>query len=220
MSKTMASTRTYHHGDLRQALIEAACEHLRTSGADTLSLRALARTIGVSQTAPYRHFESKSALFAAIAYYGFELLRVELQAACDKCGDDTEAAILETGLSYVRWAQDNSEKYQLFFDSSLVDFSLHEELIDAGTAAFEVLLNLIETAIEEGILIDKPIVLLAGTLWSTVHGVASLLISMGELAEEEFAMNQPVVGIMRQLSADPRATLEILVKSLKPVGKD
>ena len=56
-----------HHGDLRLAILKAACEHLRRENSEFLSLQALARGIGVSQTAPYRHFDSKNALFAGIA---------------------------------------------------------------------------------------------------------------------------------------------------------
>ncbi|MGK0342815.1 MAG: AcrR family transcriptional regulator, partial [Candidatus Azotimanducaceae bacterium] len=104
MTKVTAS-RPYHHGDLRHSLIEAACKHLLKSGADTLSLRALAREIGVSQTAPYRHFESKSALFRAIAVYGFELMAAEMSTVAKQHEDDLEQAFVEISLAYVGFAQ-------------------------------------------------------------------------------------------------------------------
>ena len=75
----------YHHGDLRQAILDCSCEHLlRNSGTDCLSMRAIAREIGVSATAPYRHFESKNALFAGIATLGLEILESQLRASAEE----------------------------------------------------------------------------------------------------------------------------------------
>ena len=116
-----ATEKAYHHGDLRQALVDAACRHLLESGADTLSLRALARELGVSQTAPYRHFESKNALFAAVASHGFMLLVDQLNTA-QKMQPDTRESLIEVGLAYIRWSETNPEKYQLCFDSSILNF--------------------------------------------------------------------------------------------------
>ena len=212
MSKTPAC-RGYHHGDLRQSIIEAACKHLRESGADTLSLRALARDVGVSQTAPYRHFESKTALFAAIAVYGFKLLEIDLRAARDTYPDDIEAAIIEVGLAYIKWATENPEKYQLFFDSSLVDISRYPDLIEAGQDAFEIIGALIKRGIEASLLADKPIELLAGSLWASVHGVASLLISKSEVEIPD--LESRVLGVINQLKTDPRASLELFLNSIR-----
>src|SRR5881394_2582635 len=63
--------RSYHHGNLRQALLDAAVDLLRTGGADALTLRAAARAAGVSQSAPYRHFADRRALVAGVAQEGF-----------------------------------------------------------------------------------------------------------------------------------------------------
>ena len=68
------ATPSYHHGNLRTALLEKAKEHLIEKGPDKISLRALAREIGVSQTAPYRHFPDKTMLLAALAAEGFKQL--------------------------------------------------------------------------------------------------------------------------------------------------
>jgi len=210
MNKT---SRAYHHGDLRQTIIEAACEHLRVSGADTLSLRALARDVGVSQTAPYRHFDSKNALFAAVAVYGFTLLEVELRKASHRYEDDVELAIVEVGLAYVGWALANPEKYQLFFDSSLIEFGNFKELVEVGQRSFNVIESIIKQGICEGVLIDKPIDLLAGTIWASIHGIASLLISKSDV--QLLDIESSVVNVIHRLNEDPRATLELLFNSIK-----
>lgn len=212
MNKATAS-RPYHHGDLRQSLIEAACKHLLESGADTLSLRALAREVGVSQTAPYRHFESKSALFRAIAVYGFELMAAETSAVAMQHEDDLEQAFVEICLAYVDFAQRNPEKYQLFFDSSLVDFNQSEALVDAGTAAFSVLTRVIERGIEEGVFVDRPVLEVAGAVWASVHGAASLILS--KAPADNHHLGSPAMIVMNQLSEDPRPTIELFLNAIR-----
>ena len=207
------SKASYHHGDLRQTLIDAACKHLRESGADTLSLRAIARDVGVSQTAPYRHFASKNALFGAIATHGFELLALELQRAADEHSDDVELAFIEVGLAYVNWARENSEKYQLFFDSSLVNFKDHPELQEAGERAFQVLIRLIEEGIEQQIFVDLPVLQMAGTVWASIHGTASLLLSKSHM--DEISIDHSAVVVMKQMASDPRPHLELFINALR-----
>ena len=167
--------RPYHHGDLRQALLEAACEHLRSDGADTLSLRALARTIGVSQTAPYRHFDSRNALFAAIAVWGFQILGRELDTALHDRQLPVKELMVEMGLVYLAFSEEHFEKYRLFFDSSMVDYEEYEELQSAGERCFEQMLSLIRRGQAEGVFRQQPEEHLAGIVWSGLHGVASLL---------------------------------------------
>ena len=205
--------RTYHHGDLRQTIIDAACEHLRESGADTLSLRAIARKVGVSQTAPYRHFDSKNALFAAVAVYGFNLLEVEVGKARELYKDDVELALVEVGLAYVNWALANPEKYHLFYDSSLVEFEHYDDLIEAGNSTFKVIISMIEQGVREGKLIDKPFELLAGSVWTSIHGVTSLLISKADI--EVTGMDSPIVSVMAQINSDTRSILELHLAGLK-----
>ena len=211
MAKATAS-RPYHHGDLRQSLIEAACDHLLESGADTLSLRALARKVGVSQTAPYRHFESKSALFRGIALYGFELMAAEMALVSSQHEDDAEQAFIEIGVAYVDFARRHPEKYQLLFDSALVDFHESDALMQAGTAAFQILLDVIERGIDQGVFVDKPIHLVAGAVWSSMHGAASLLLAK---APSEMHRDKPVTIVMEQLSADPRPTIELFLNAIR-----
>ena len=121
---------SYHHGDLRLAILKAACDHLRRENAESLSLRALARGIGVSQTAPYRHFDSKNALFAGIATWGFQILGGQMKASLADRTSPMES-FLSLGRCYLDFAREHAEKYQLFFDSSLVEFGEYPS-VDEG----------------------------------------------------------------------------------------
>ncbi|HIG44079.1 MAG: TetR/AcrR family transcriptional regulator [bacterium] len=204
---------TYHHGDLRQTLIDTAIKHLRESGADTLSLRALARQVGVSQTAPYRHFDSKNALFAAIAVFGLQQLKIELRRARDRHRGDHAASILHVGLAYIHWATQNPEKYLLLFDSSLVEFGKYPDLLEASNEAFAVLMQTIERGKQADLLIDRPTHQLAGAFWASVHGASSLLISKtGKQTREE---EHDAIIAIKQLAKDPRSTLEFFLNSIR-----
>lgn len=213
MPSSAAPKRTYHHGDLRQSLIEAACDHMREHSIDTLSLRALARQVGVSQTAPYRHFESKNALFAAVATWGFELMAAELRAARD-ASDDTEAAFIAVGLAYVEWALENPEKYQLFFDASLLDFGQYQELQQAGACAFDVLLGLIRQGQEEALFVDLPAEELAGAIWSSVHGMTSL-IQKNHTRNFEPGRQDAVPTALQALNNDRRTVMELFLNGIR-----
>jgi AcrR family transcriptional regulator len=96
--------RSYHHRDLRQALLVAALDALPAVGAEHLSLRALARAAGVSEAAPYHHFRDKDDLLGAVAAECSLLLLEALQAAVVEAGDDQRRRFQLTGIAYVRFA--------------------------------------------------------------------------------------------------------------------
>lgn len=169
----MSRQNSYHHGDLRQAIIDAACRHLRLEHPDSLSLRALAREIGVSQTAPYRHFDSRNALFAAIAASGFRLLEQELLDALNET-QSVQENLIQTGLVYLEFAEQHAEKYQLFYDNSLVDFDEYVELQEAGVRCFDLLLRQIRLGIGQGVFKPGNEEELCALFWSGLHGMASL----------------------------------------------
>lgn len=84
--------RSYHHGDLRAALLRSALDLLDADGADALSLRAVARHAGVSANAPYRHYQDKEALLAALAAHGFTELKARFEEASDGSKGGTASA--------------------------------------------------------------------------------------------------------------------------------
>ncbi|WP_431970694.1 TetR/AcrR family transcriptional regulator [Nocardia sp. bgisy134] len=106
-------TRAYHHGDLRAELLQRAETTLRESGVDGLSLRQLARDIGVSHAAPTRHFKDKQALLDALAVSGFQQLGTALEttAVCDSVG----GPIRDMARTYLRFATENSALLALMF---------------------------------------------------------------------------------------------------------
>ena len=107
---------TYHHGDLRSALVEAGLALLAERNADDISLREVARAVGVSATAVYRHFPSKGALLSALARAGLDRLAAAQHAASDRAGGGA-AGFGATGGAYVRFALANPALFRLIFTS-------------------------------------------------------------------------------------------------------
>lgn len=114
MSTVSTLNRPYHHGDLRRALVEAGLELIAQGPADALSLRELARRVGVSPTAVYRHFPDKAALMTALAMEGLAMLAAAQHAAFDAAGGG-KRGFTATGAAYVRFALAHPALFRLTF---------------------------------------------------------------------------------------------------------
>lgn len=170
----MAKKKTYHHGDLRQALLAAALVILETKDAKSLSLREVARQAGVSHTAPYRHFADKAALLAAVAEEGFIGFGEYLQAAV------VEAQPLEslqaTGVAYVRYALDHPTHFRVMFSHFPADVPSDSNLSSVSKGTFQILVDVITAGQEAGVMKAGDPHFLALGQWSMVHGLAVLLL--------------------------------------------
>lgn len=171
----MSRQSKYHHGDLRRALLDAALELVQQEGIATLSLREVARRAGVSHAAPYRHFPSREALLAAVAEEGFHDFQTALQNAADQANSPLEA-LQATGIAYVDFALDHSAHFRVMFGGGTGKACDYPDLVAASEGAFAVLLATIQRCIEDGSLRDAPPAELALAAWSTVHGLAALLL--------------------------------------------
>lgn len=174
MNAKSGKAATYHHGRLREALLTEALQVLREQGAERLSLRALARTLGVSQTAPYRHFADKESLLAELATAGFQELSRAMQAAMERSAPAPGSALQAAGISYVVFAVEHPEQYRLMFGTYRVDKKRYAALVDASRDARGVLLGVIERGLDSRAFRREPAEILALAAWSIVHGLASL----------------------------------------------
>jgi AcrR family transcriptional regulator len=171
-----ASTRSdgasYHHGDLRRALIDAALGVIATSGPGQLSLRALARSAGVSHAAPAHHFGDKSGVFTAIATEGFELL-YESQVRTSE-GMAPAATLLPLAVNYVLFAIEHPSHYEVMWREDLYD-SGDQALMAARQRVFEVFYE--SVAAGTGELEPHQFRGAVAAAWSIVHGFATLWLS-------------------------------------------
>jgi AcrR family transcriptional regulator len=166
----MAATRTYHHGDLRRAILSAALEVIRSDGVAAISLRDLARRADVSHTAPAHHFKDKAGLLTAIATEGFELLA----AALTTVPTGTAHRLREMGARYVEFALEHPAHFEVMFRPQL----LHGDDPQL-TAAKERALRALHSGVEDLPAARRdPDVQRAGlAAWSLAHGFATLQLS-------------------------------------------
>lgn len=190
----------YHHGNLRQALLAEALASLRTEGAENLSLRALARALGVSQAAPYRHFADKESLLAELAAQGFRELGDGMRVAMESPHLPPAAAMQASGVSYIRFATRHPELYRLMFGTCRVDRTRYAGLDEAAADAFSALLAAIQRGVDSGNFRDEPVMVMAMAAWSIVHGFASLAID-GQLSAagvtDDCALAEQVTRLLR-----------------------
>ena len=168
------SKKTYHHGDLRTAAIETGLALLESRKVIDVGLREIARTVGVSATALYRHFPDKDALLYALAAEGRHRLAVAQQIAEDSAGGG-KAGFSATGAAYVRFALANPALFRLIFigGSKLGD--------ESGDEAMRLLMHNARTV--TGIT-GEDARIVAARAWSMAHGLAMLILD-GQLPADD-----------------------------------
>ena len=203
----------YHHGNLREALLQAAVELIREGGVEKLSLRGLARKVGVSQTAPYRHFQDKNHLLVEIAKQTFAEMTAATTAPLDPDCSAREN-VFRCGKAYLRYAINNPERYKLVFGPSIEQRASYPELIEAGMRSFGVLMDLVKQGIDAGEFIDGCAQMLANGCWSGIHGFASLTID-GFYARQQLPiafddlLDGQIRMTVRSISRNPAENLTI-----------
>lgn len=168
--------RAYHHGDLRNALIQAGLEILAEGGAATLDLRKVARKAGVSHAAPYRHFMDKQALIAALNEEGFRMLAERIQSTLREVPDDAFEQLQGIAKAYVHFAQENPWLMREMFSGLTIEREAFPSLYQASKAVFYLYVEVVQRGQERNSIIDGDPGALAGVLWSLLHGVAILII--------------------------------------------
>jgi AcrR family transcriptional regulator len=186
---------TYHHGDLRIALLRSSSKILEKEGLTKLSLRAAARRAGVSHNAPYRHFPDRESLLAGIAAEGFSMLGEALKSSSGKA----------MGEAYVRFALAHPERFRLMFGGSLA-IEKHPELREAADRAYAALVNSFRPHADA-----QQAQVAAAAAWSLVHGLSHLILdghftqAQRDAAGAENFVRQVLGGVRYLLSAQRSA---------------
>ncbi len=173
--QTLKKAHAYHHGDLRNALVEAGLEVLSKEGAEALNLREVARRAGVSHAAPYRHFVDKQALIDAIAEDGFHLLWAFIEKAAAKPTKSGGKRLIALGQAYVQFALHHPDHFRIMF-TSVREAEESNQLYIASKAGFHVLIEALQAGQASGELVKDDPIDQAKMLWASMHGLAVLLI--------------------------------------------
>lgn len=163
----------YHHGNLRQALVEAGLSLLAQDGSTGFSLREAARMAGVTVNASYRHFADKQALVAAISAEGFRRLGDRLRQGAAR-GDTAEARMLEAAQEYVGFARDQPALFRLMFGR--FGTSGHGSELDEATAYANAVLREGVAALMGPEASPQAVDLAVLRAWALAHGISHLVI--------------------------------------------
>ena len=191
---------SYHHGDLRNALISEAVTLVEAGGAERFSLREAARLVGVSAKAAYRHFADKSDLIAAIADYGYGLLEQSVLEAV-VCAPEhriiPEAAIARlraAGRAYIAFAVEHPELLRIMFASESAPLPDDNGLV--VTAPYALLGKVLDDLVDAGVL---PVERRPGAelkAWVAVHGFATIVLQARELKQRQATSEKALETIL------------------------
>lgn len=169
--------KTYHHGNLRQALIEAAHLTLAAEGVEGLSLRKVALRAQVSPTALYSHFKDKRELLAQLATQGFRQLSASMKNAArdiDQSGASQADELVGLARGYVRFSMENTALFNLMFGREIGNLLDFPALVAAGAQSYAMMAESVARQVSDSASATSPAVA-ATAAWSLVHGLATLI---------------------------------------------
>ena len=227
--KDQGRERGYHHGNLREALLQAALDLIGQKGAAGFTFADAARMAGVSPAAPYRHFRDRDELLSSIAQRGFEQFEAALTSAWDDGRPDTVTAFERVGKAYLAFAREEPAFYSAMFESGLPP-DANPALMAASERAFGIIRAAAErlAALAPPGTPRPPAMMMALHIWSMSHGVASLFargdgarrklpMTPDELLEAEVLIYLRGLGFPTDRKSEPKAPADD--KPAGPWGK-
>ncbi|MGE5451595.1 MAG: TetR/AcrR family transcriptional regulator [Acidobacteriota bacterium] len=180
---TLAARRPYHHGNLRQALLDATLALAAETGLEQVSLREVARRVGVSSGAPFRHFADRRALMTALAEEATRQLRIRVEMDQQAAPSDGIAALKVLGRSFLTWALAHPTQFRLVSSRHLFDFDSSASLAQHFTAVRTITVSLVARAQAQGQLpATVPSEQLGMALRASAYGLARMVID-GQLPQ-------------------------------------
>ena len=183
--------------DVRQQILDASLELLKTEGLQGLSMREVARRAGVSHQAPYHHFPEREAILAELARDGFSTLLEYMKSAK---GETQDSLMISMGTAYIRFAMEHPEQFRLMFRSEMCDLERYPTAHAAAEATFGLLVDTVTKGAGEQEPMDTARIM---ACWSMAHGLATLLLDgkgIKHLGEPGPAQEQLIRGVLSVLA--------------------
>jgi AcrR family transcriptional regulator len=199
--------KNYHHGDLKNALIQAGIKILAEDGVSGLSLRKVARKAGVSHSAPYAHFADKQTLIAAIASDGHKQIFERFTSIQARYADDHLRQLVSGAWAYVQFGLESPDHYKITFSGAIQDEHIHQEFVEYSQRNMQVLRLIVEQCRAADVINSTGIdpELQAVSLWGMLHGLV-LLIIQGQVPGNLLKTTQPkemVLAALKQVVRVP-----------------
>jgi AcrR family transcriptional regulator len=197
--------KTYHHGDLKNALIQAGINILARDGVAGLSLRRVAGKAGVSHAAPYAHFTDKQALIAAISTEGYRMIHERIEAAIAEFEGDPSRQLLEAAWAYVDFALTDPAHFKITLSGVIEKEKEHPAFVEMSQKSFKAVVTIVEACQAQGVLAAGPSDLAAVSVWSLVHGLASLVLE-GQVSHsllDRMSVREMLVFSLNQMTKVP-----------------
>ena len=192
----------YHHGDLKNSLIQAGKRILAKEGVNGLSLRKVARQAGVSHAAPYAHFTDKQALIAAISTDGFQQLHDKLVATILRYRGDPHCQLIEAAWTYIQFAVDEPDTFKIMFSGVLERENDYPAFVDISRQSFGLVEQIVADCQQAGVLSPGAADATAVIVWGLVHGIISL-VTMGQVSHtilDQYDLRQMIIFGMNQIT--------------------
>jgi AcrR family transcriptional regulator len=194
--------KSYHHGDLKNALIEAGVKILAKEGVGGLSLRKVAKMAGVSHSAPYAHFPDKQSLIAAISTEGFKQFYAEFDAAVSPYANEPRRQLEAGAWAYVQFALNNTDTFKIMFSDVLEKEKDYPAFVENSRKAFERLVDVVRACQAADILRPAPAELMAVSIWGQLHGVIFLILQgqISHVVLDQYSIHDIVFFALNQVA--------------------
>lgn len=172
----MPRKKSYHHGDLKNALIQAGADILSKEGVSALSLRKVAQKAGVSHAAPYAHFTDKQALIAAISTEGYQKLYEKIALVAEQYRSDAPRRLVEAAWAYVQFALDEPDHFKVTLSGMIEKEQDYPAFVETARQTFSLVVDIVAQCQQAGILRTGSSDLTAVSVWALIHGFVTLLL--------------------------------------------
>jgi AcrR family transcriptional regulator len=198
----MTKKKNYHHGDLKNALIEAGADILSKDGVSGLSLRKVAQKAGVSHTAPYAHFADKQALIAAISTEGYKKLHGQIAQVAEQYRSDPLRRLVEASWAYVQFALDEPDHFKVTLSGMIEKEQNYPAFVETAKQTFSLVVEIVTQCQQTGILRQGAPDLTAVSVWALIHGFVTLLLEnqISHTVLDRFTVREMFIFTLNQIT--------------------
>ena len=198
----MPGKKSYHHGDLKNAMIKAGADILSREGVSALTLRKVAQKAGVSHAAPYAHFTDKQALIAAISTEGYKKLYEQIAQVAEQYRSDPLRRFVEASWAYVQFALDEPDHFKVTLSGMIEKEQDYPAFVETAKQTFSLVVEIVAQCQQAGILRKGAPDLTAVSVWALIHGFVTLLLEnqVSHTVLDRFTVREIFIFALNQIT--------------------